>query len=233
MGKIRALSFDMYRTLLDTKDFHLQAVDAILTRAGADSVDRGVFHSRWDELYEDVHIELGQHGFIRERDVAIESLRRIIREFDVDIDPVAGIDLWLNQYEKAELFPEVEEVLNILADRYPMVVTSNVDNDDPGYAVFVGKNLPFVDIITSEDCQSYKPHGKIFQAALSVLKCQPQEVLHIGDSQRSDVMGAKKAGMAAAWLNRKGEKLKPDIEPDYEIANLRELIHLEIQNLRW
>ncbi len=228
MSKIKALSFDMYRTLLDTRDFHEQAVDAILTRAGADSVDRDVFHSRWDELYEDVHIEMGQDRFIRERDVSVESLRRVLREFEIDADPVAGTNLWLNQYEKAGLFSEVEEVLNILAERYPMIVTSNVDNDDEGYAAFRTKNLPFVEIITSEDCRSYKPHGKIFKVALSVLKCQPAEVLHIGDSQRSDVVGAKKAGMVAVWLNRKAEKLKPGVEPDYEIANLRELLHLEI-----
>ncbi|MFC1719131.1 HAD family hydrolase [Candidatus Poribacteria bacterium] len=228
MSKIKALSFDMYRTLLDTRDFHEQAVDAILTSAGADSVDRDVFHSRWDELYEDVHIEMGQDRFIRERDVSVESLRRVLREFEIDADPVAGTNLWLDQYEKAGLFSEVEEVLNILAERYPMIVTSNVDNDDQGYAAFRTKNLPFVGIITSEDCRSYKPHGKIFKAALSVLKCQPAEVLHIGDSQRSDVVGAKKAGMVAVWLNRKAEKLKPGVEPDYEITNLRELLNLDI-----
>ena len=228
MTRIKALSFDMYRTLLDTRDFHEQAVDEILTRAGADSVDRDVFHSRWDDLYEDVHIEMAHDRFIRERDVSVESLRRTLREFEIDADPVAGTDLWLDQYENADLFSEVEEVLNLLAKRYPMIVTSNVDNNDQGYATFRTKKLPFVDIITSEDCRSYKPHGKIFKAALAVLKCQPSEVLHIGDSQRSDVVGAKKAGMVAVWLNRKAEKPKPGVEPDYEITNLRELLYLDL-----
>jgi len=228
VDKIKALSFDMYRTLLDTKDFHEQAVEEILTRAGADSVDRDVFHSKWDEFYEDVHIEMRQDRFIRERDVSVESLRRTLQEFGVDYDPVAGTELWLEQYEKADLYPEVVEVLSMLAERYPMIVTSNVDNDDEGYAVFRTKKLPFTHIITSEDCRSYKPHGKIFQTALSTLECQPAEVLHIGDSQRSDVVGAKKAGMIAVWLNRKAEKLKPGIEPDYEITDLRELLHLDI-----
>lgn len=228
MSKIKALSFDMYRTLIDTKDVHGKAVEKILTRAGATSVDRDIFHSRWDEFYEDLHLELGPDEFIRERDIGIESLRRALHEFGVDYDPVAGTDLWMDKYSSADLYPEVEEVLNTLAERHPMVVTSNVDNDDQGYAVFRTKKLPFIEIITSESCRSYKPHGKIFKAALSVLKCQPEEVLHIGDSQRSDVVGAKKAGMVAVWLNRKAEKLKPGVEPDYEITNLRELLHLDI-----
>jgi len=229
MGKIKALSFDMYRTLLDTKDFHEQAVRAILAREGVDSVEPDVFHTRWDEVYDDVHLSLDPDEFIRERDVALESLRRVLREFGIDGDAEAGVREWLDLYEDAGLFSEVEEVLHILAKRYPMVVVSNVDNADRGYASFRRKNLPFRAIITSEMLKSYKPHGRLFQEALSVLKCQPGEVLHIGDSQRADVGGAKNAGMLAAWLNRRAEKLRSDIPaPDYVITNLRELLELDL-----
>ena len=228
MSKIKALSFDMYRTLIDTKDFHEQAVCEILRREGAPSVDPDGFHKKWDELYEDVHIEMKPGEFIREGDVAIESLRRTFKEYGIDGDAEAGFDLWTRQYEKAELYPEVEEVLDALAGEYPMIVVSNVDNDDFGYAMFRAKNLPFLDIITSETHKSYKPHEKLFKVALSALKCQPEEILHIGDSQRSDVVGAKNMGMCAVWLNRRSEKLKPGIEPDYEITDLRELLHLDL-----
>lgn len=228
MSKIKALSFDLYRTLLNTRDFHEQAVSEILAVARATSVEPALFHSTWDEFYDDVHLELGPDRFIREQDVAVESLRRAFRKFGIDGDPVAGTNLWLHKYEKVDLYPEVEETLNILAERYPMVVTSNVDNDDIGFAVFKAKNLPFVDIVTSESCKSYKPHGKIFEATLSALKCQPGEVLHVGDSQRSDVVGAQNAGMRAVWLNRRSEELKHGIKPDYEIVDLRELLDLDI-----
>jgi len=228
MGKIKALSFDMYRTLIDTKDFHEQAVREILAREGVDSVDPDVFHATWDEFYEDMHLELGPDEFVREGDIGIESLRQTLREFGINGDAEAGFDIWNRKYEKAGLYSEVEEVLNTLAEKYPMVVVSNVDDDDPGYAMFKGKNLPFLDIITSESYRSYKPHGKMFRVALSILKCQPAEVLHIGDSQRSDVVGAKNFGMCAAWLNRRSEKIKPGIEPDYVITNLKELLDLDI-----
>jgi hypothetical protein len=59
MAKVRALSFDMYRTLIDTKDFHEQAVREILAREGANSVDPNVFHSKWDEIYDDVYLYVG------------------------------------------------------------------------------------------------------------------------------------------------------------------------------
>jgi len=229
MGKIKALSFDMYRTLLDTRDFHEQACSEILQREGVSSVDPDLFHSRWDEIYDDVHLEMGEHEFMRERDVATESLRRLFQELGIDGDPKAGTDIWLVKYEKADLYPEVEEVLHILAAKYPMVIVSNVDNNDTGYAMVRDKNLPLLAIITSESFRSYKPHGRLFKEALSVLKCPPEEVLHIGDSQRSDVMGAKRAGMLAAWLNRRSQKPRSDIPlPDYEITSLWELLDLEL-----
>jgi 2-haloalkanoic acid dehalogenase type II len=229
MGKIKALSFDMYRTLIDTKDFHEQAVREILAREDATSVDPGVFHSRWDEIYDDVYLALGPDEFMSLYDVSIESLRRTFREFGINSDPKAGVDIWLSKYQKADLFPEVEQVLHILAEKYPMVIISNVDDDDLGYAMLRGKTLPFRAVITSESSRSYKPHGKMFQDALSILKCRPEVVLHIGDSQTADVLGAKKAGMLAAWLNRRSDKIKPGIPiPDYQITNLRELLHLDL-----
>lgn len=226
MNEIKALSFDMYRTLLDTRDFHEQAVREILALWAGDSVNSDIFHTRWDEHYDHVHLEMPKGEFMTEREVATESLRRTLDEFGIDGDAAAGVEIWMGKYGDADLYPEVEEVLNTLSARYPMVVVSNVDDDDVGYGAFRGKNLPFRAIITSDSLKSYKPDGRIFREALSVLKCRPEEVLHTGDSQRADVLGAKKAGMRAAWLNRRSDRLKSGIpKPDYELADLRELLH--------
>lgn len=228
MGNIKALSFDMYKTLIDTKDFHEQAVKEILKMNNADSVNPDLFHSRWDEIYDDVYLALKEKEFVKLYEVSIESLRLTMKELGVDGDPEIGVELWLKKYEKADLFSEVEEVFDILSKRCPIVITSNVDDDDLGYAMFKQKNLPVIDIITSESSKSYKPNGKIFDDALAVLKCNPENVLHIGDSQTADVYGGKKAGMLTAWINRPPVKnIKQGIpKPDYEIADLRELLDI-------
>ena len=226
MNEIKALSFDMYRTLLDTRDFHEQAVREILALWAGDSVNPDIFHARWDEYYDVVHLEMPKGKFMTEREVATESLGRTLDEFGIDGDAAAGVEIWMGKYGDADLYPEVEEVLNTLSARYPMVVVSNVDDNDVGYGTFRGRNLPFRAIITSDSVKSYKPDGRIFKEALSILKCRPEEVLHTGDSQRADVFGAKKAGMRAAWLNRRSDRLKSSIpKPDYELADLRDLLH--------
>ena len=69
--------------------------------------------------------------------------------------------------------------------------------------------MHFDHIVTSEDAKSYKPRTEIFHMALEQMRLSPHEVLHIGDSLDSDVLGAHKCGIDSFWLNRK-KRMPPD-----------------------
>ena len=45
----------------------------------------------------------------------------------------------------------------------------------------------------------------------------------VGNSLRSDVSGARAAGIRAVWINREGTDGGSEIKPDYEINDLTEL----------
>jgi len=51
----------------------------------------------------------------------------------------------------------------------------------------------------------------------------PEEALHIGDSLREDVEGAKKAGLHTVLLDREGRRPQADVQ---NIKNLEELFPL-------
>jgi putative hydrolase of the HAD superfamily len=80
-----------------------------------------------------------------------------------------------------------------------------------------------------------KPHAPMFLAALQATGAKPAEAVHIGDLRRTDVAGARAAGMAAirfagvhddGWL---AEDCQPDVEADavlYRWADLPELLGL-------
>ncbi|WP_152669206.1 HAD family hydrolase [Paenibacillus sp. DMB20] len=55
----------------------------------------------------------------------------------------------------------------------------------------------------SEQYQSYKNDDKntMFKELLKFYNADPRKVIHIGDSI-SDVVGAKREGIIACWLNR-------------------------------
>ncbi len=72
-----------------------------------------------------------------------------------------------------------------------------------------------------------KPHPKIYQHALEELGVAPQNTMMVGDSLRADVAGAQTLGMTGVW--RKHHAIKErvqDVEPDYAIDELSELLTL-------
>jgi HAD superfamily hydrolase (TIGR01509 family) len=87
----------------------------------------------------------------------------------------------------------------------------------------------------SEEVGMPKPHPPMFRAALAATGAEPAEAVHIGDLRRTDVAGARAAGMAAVrfagvhddgWLP---EECPPDVEADavlYRWADLAELLDL-------
>lgn len=228
MSKIKGISFDMYRTILNTENFHEQAIREFLQLIGADSVDVEKFHQRWDEIFDQEHLYVSSSEFVSLYEISVRSLEVALKEFGLRGDAKLGVDMWRKKYENAKLYPEVEEVMHKLAQRCPIVITSNVDNDDPGYIVVKNKGLPVRAIITSESIRVYKPNKRIFDEALKVLGCEPAEAIHVGDSLVSDVLGAKQAGMIAVYVDR-GHRESPKDKlpsPDHVISNLNQIFEL-------
>ena len=58
--------------------------------------------------------------------------------------------------------------------------------------------------VYSDQVGSAKPSSKIFEAARIIAGCAANEIVHIGDNLRNDVMGAMNAGQYAIHLHRQG-----------------------------
>jgi putative hydrolase of the HAD superfamily len=76
-----------------------------------------------------------------------------------------------------------------------------------------------------------KPHPAIFEHALELLEVRPDEVVHVGDDAAADVAGARRAGIEAVLIDRKGRafpKLSDPAPLDGApvIADLAELLDL-------
>jgi FMN phosphatase YigB (HAD superfamily) len=63
------------------------------------------------------------------------------------------------------------------------------------------------------------------------LGINPKEILFVGDSISIDVVGAQGIGMKSAWLNRDGKNLPTDINPDYELHSLEDLLRIYLKTL--
>jgi len=61
--------------------------------------------------------------------------------------------------------------------------------------------LRFDAVISSESAASYKPHPEIFRYACELLRLPPERILYAGDSPVADILGAKSAGLAVAYIS--------------------------------
>ncbi|WP_133131286.1 pyrimidine 5'-nucleotidase [Legionella yabuuchiae] len=82
-------------------------------------------------------------------------------------------------------------------------------------------------LVVSETVGVAKPHPHIFDYALSYAgnpdRCN---VLMVGDTPESDILGGMNAGIDTCWLNN-GTKTLPDhIKPNYQVSSLHELYTL-------
>lgn len=99
--------------------------------------------------------------------------------------------------------PEAKPTLKLLKENLPdlkIALISNAARSTPVYRRMLS-NLGiaeyFDEFVISCEVGYLKPRKEIFERALSLLKVQPKEALHVGDLFRADVLGATASGMNA------------------------------------
>jgi 2-haloacid dehalogenase len=76
-------------------------------------------------------------------------------------------------------------------------------------------------VCTAERARGYKPDGTLFRFLLESAGVDAAALLHCGQSQRTDMVGAKPLGITVAWINRRRLRLADDVpRPDHELHDL-------------
>jgi len=133
-----------------------------------------------------------------------------------------GKDHLLELYEdEIEVYPEVEEVLELLSKNYELVVTSNAAREFIEIELD-GLKAYFREIFSAtSDFREVKKSPLLYGAICAHMDARPFEVLHIGDHYKYDYESALDAGLDALFLDRKGERQGPEV-----VGDLREAMEL-------
>jgi putative hydrolase of the HAD superfamily len=126
----------------------------------------------------------------------------------------------------AEFPPHHRALLADLAGRYRLGLVSNFDYSPTAVGILEAAGVArlFDTVVVSDAVGWRKPAAVIFEVALSRLGVAPAEALFVGDRPDLDVVGAQRAGIPVAWINREPAPLPPGISPpDFEIRDLEEL----------
>lgn len=172
------------------------------------------------ELRNRIHAEHPQHahdlGLLRRL-----TIERALRESGSDPALAAEAHaLFLDERNRVDFHPEVPAALRELAALRPLAALSN-GNADLGR---IGIDHLFRFRLGAREFGRAKPDAAIFLAACERFGAEPAHVLHVGDHPEQDALGAQRAGLRSAWINRDGETWPfADARPDLEFTDLAAL----------
>jgi 2-haloalkanoic acid dehalogenase type II len=109
-----------------------------------------------------------------------------------------ALEVFLTARNRVDFYPDVRPALARLRTRYRLFALSNGNAD----LTRCGLADVFDGHITARTAGAAKPDARIFARLLDQSGARADEVLHVGDDPLADVVGAMRAGMQAAWLNR-------------------------------
>jgi 2-haloacid dehalogenase len=217
----KLLSFDVFGTLVNSREGSYGAFASILREAGGSGVDVKAVWEHWEAR----NIAHYWEPYRRYRDICEISLAEAFAHFGLNGEPRL-IARYFDAFPRFALYPDVAPTLDRLARLCPLAVVSNIDNDLLA-ATPLGRAFDLV--CTAERARGYKPDGTLFRYLLaqasSRFGVEREEILHSGQSQFTDMVGAKPLGLTVAWINRRGVALDPRVpRPDYVFPDLASLV---------
>jgi len=207
------LSFDCYGTLVDWETGILAQARKTLAGAGLAAFDelallRGYVRHEAAVEASTPHLDY--------RDVLTETMRRLGRDLGLELDTAAcaGFAAALPQWP---LFDDTAAALQRLAQRFRLVVLSNVDDD---LFAATARNMPveFDAVITAQQLRSYKPAPAHFHAARERLGLHPGNWIHVAQSLYHDHVPAKALGLRTIWVDRPSRLGAAGLSPETSAA---------------
>jgi putative hydrolase of the HAD superfamily len=232
-GKIRAILFDFYLTIVDIKtnerkDRPWRVLASFLRYRGARAGAAELREIYFQYLQESLDRSEERHP---EVDVS-QIFGKVLARCGVEPSPelartVAQLFRSLT-IERLRLFPESRQVLDALARRYRLALVSD---SQASYIVpelrMTSLEGLFEVVVISSQHGYRKPDPRLFQRALGQMGLSKDEVVYVGDSWDRDMVGALDAGIRGVWLRRSEDQFGPPETPTVQlIPDLRGLLSL-------
>jgi putative hydrolase of the HAD superfamily len=232
--KIKSLSFDLWNTLFydhnvlyDRNKSRIEYFRKALERNGYDHEHdiAGAMKYCWeyfDKIWRDEHRTLSAKDLLL---LSCEQLNVSLPENDVE-DVSRFYEEIILDY-KPNLFIGAKETIPELAKRYKLGITSDTAYT-PGRVLrelleHEGLLEYFTALTFSDEIGCSKPDPRAFGHTVRMLETSPEESIHIGDNEYTDIQGAKKFGMKAILFKGAYERDEAPTAADYRANDWNEL----------
>jgi len=225
LAGVKAVAFDAYGTIIDfgEKDF-IATFAEIMAHQGLQG-DAGELWRRFlraaYRLRNENHEHPSYHRFV---DAWARQFHEAFSQMGLAGEPREAALYLRHKLAQAPVHPEAPEVLARVRSRYRVALLSNAD-DDFLRECLQRNHLSFELVVTSEGARALKPDPAIFLHLVRALDLEPPDVVYVGDNPLPDILGAKRAGLRAVWLDRLGRRRPRRVPPpDLKIKSLRHLL---------
>lgn len=154
----------------------------------------------------------------------------IARAWELDTDETAALDL-RDSIRSWPAFGDAIAGLRQLREHYALIALTSADQ----WALEAMSDTlgnPFSLLLAADTVGANKPDARVWQALLEQTGAPREAILHCGDSQIHDLIGAQRAGLYTAHIQRHAERdddgataaAEQPVEPDVSVTSLTELI---------
>ena len=216
LGDVRALTFDVFGTVVDWRSSVIGELEAFGARHGL-KTDWGVFADRWRrEGY------AGGMRLVRDGELPFQTADSLHRRMldillaelgaEVDEDEVADLN---RVWHRLAPWPDSAAGLARLRAGYTI---STLSNGNVELLVNMAKfgGLPWDCILSAEITGAFKPEPRCYERAAELLGCEPPQVMMVAAHQ-GDLLAAAQTGMRTAFVprpNEAGPNHPADLTPD-------------------
>lgn len=227
MSEIKVVLWDIDGTLLDFRGAEKHAIQTTFAEFsyGECTLEMvkeysGINGRYWHDL---------ENGKLTKQQVLLGRFQEFFSRYGIPTDQVEAFNgaYQIHLGDEIYFFPEAMEILQALkaAGYVQCAVTNGTKVAQTRKLSRSGMDKVFDHVFISEDVGYEKPDGRFFQRVFQQIGQYPgNQVLVVGDSLNADMRGGKNAGLQTCWHNPFGQVKDVEVELDYEIKQLSQVL---------
>ncbi|MEM5313085.1 haloacid dehalogenase type II [Paraburkholderia sp. JHI869] len=228
-GKIKALVFDVFGTVVDWRNGVARDTAAFLQRH-APNLDAFEFADAWRREYSPSMEEIrsGRRPYVRLDVLHRENLVKVLERNHIAGATEAEIDELNLAWHRLDPWPDSAGALSRLKRRF---IIAPLSNGNIRLMVDLAKRagLPWDAILGAEVVRAYKPSPQVYSETVDILGLAPAELCLVA-AHNGDLAAARRLGLSTAFVVRPTEHgphqktdLKAEQAWDFVVDDLNEL----------